>query len=192
MPELPEVETIVRDVAPRLVGRRIRTARLTKSDGLRRVSRRRLLETLTGNTVVHAHRRAKHAVFLLKSGHRLVVQPRMTGSLIVYDRPLTADETRYAVLTCTLAGGHHFVYRDVRRLGTVWLLDERGWASYTARIGPEPLETLPGPPTGSPRTSSATCTRRSSMCCAARSPHRGRRCATTAPAPESPATSSSN
>ena len=140
MPELPEVETIVRDVAPRLVGRRIRTARLTKSDVLRSVSRRRLVETLTGNTVVHAHRRAKHAVFLLKSGHRLVVQPRMTGSLIVYDRPLTAEETRYAVLTCTLVGGHHFVYRDVRRLGTVWLLDERGWASYTARIGPEPLE----------------------------------------------------
>jgi formamidopyrimidine-DNA glycosylase len=140
VPELPEVETIVRDVAPRLVGRRIRTARLTKSDVLRRVSRRRLVETLTGNTVVHAHRRAKHAVFLLKSGHRLVVQPRMTGSLIVYDRPLTAEEARYAVLTCTLVGGHHFVYRDVRRLGTVWLLDERGWASYTARIGPEPLE----------------------------------------------------
>jgi formamidopyrimidine-DNA glycosylase len=140
VPELPEVETIVRDVAPRLVGRRIRTARLTKSDVLRSVSRRRLVETLTGNTVVHAHRRAKHAVFLLKSGHRLVVQPRMTGSLIVYDRPLTVEEARYAVLTCTLVGGHHFVYRDVRRLGTVWLLDERGWASYTARIGPEPLE----------------------------------------------------
>ena len=140
MPELPEVETIVRGVAPRLVGRRIRTARLTKSDVLRQVSRRRLLDTLTGNTVVHAQRRAKHAVFLLKSGHRLVVQPRMTGSLIVYDRPLTTDEERYAVLVCSLSGGGQFVYRDVRRLGTVWLLDERGWARYTARIGPEPLE----------------------------------------------------
>lgn len=140
MPELPEVETIVRDVAPRLVGRRIRAARLTKSDVLRQVSRRRLLDTLTGNTVVHAQRRAKHAVFLLKSGHRLIVQPRMTGSLIVYDRPLTADEARYAVLLCTLTGGDQFVYRDVRRLGTVWLLDDRGWARYTARIGPEPLE----------------------------------------------------
>jgi formamidopyrimidine-DNA glycosylase len=140
VPELPEVETIVRDVAPRLVGRRIRTARLAKSDVLRHVSRRRLLDTLTGNTVVHAQRRAKHAVFLLKSGHRLVVQPRMTGSLIVYDRALTADEARYAVLVCTLSGGGQFVYRDVRRLGTVWLLDERGWARYTGRLGPEPLE----------------------------------------------------
>ena len=140
MPELPEVETIVRDVAPRLVGRRIRAARLTKADVLRGVSRPRLVRTLTGNTVRSATRRAKHAVFLLASGHRMIVQPRMTGSLIVYDRPLTPDEARYAVLTCTLSGGGRFVYRDVRRLGTVWLLDERGWNAYTARLGPEPLE----------------------------------------------------
>ena len=140
MPELPEVETIVRDVAPRLVGRRIRRAHLAKSDVLRRVSRRRLLAALTGNTVVAATRRAKHAVFQLKSGHRMVIQPRMTGSLIVHEPGWRDDESSYAVLTCTLAGGDVFVYRDVRRLGTVWLLDERGWAAYTGRIGPEPLE----------------------------------------------------
>lgn len=140
MPELPEVETIVREVAPRLVGRRIRRAQLAKSDVLRRVSRRRLLAALTGNTVVAATRRAKHAVFQLASGHRLVIQPRMTGSIIVHDPGWTDDESGYAVLTCTLTGGDVFVYRDVRRLGTVWLLDERGWAAYTARIGPEPLE----------------------------------------------------
>jgi formamidopyrimidine-DNA glycosylase len=69
----------------------------------------------------------------------MVIQPRMTGSLIVYDRRLSKDEARYAVLTCTLDDGALFVYRDVRRLGTVWLLDERGWARYTARLGPEPL-----------------------------------------------------
>jgi formamidopyrimidine-DNA glycosylase len=46
----------------------------------------------------------------------------------------------YAVLICDLADGGRFVYRDVRRLGTIWLLNERGWAAYTARLGPEPLE----------------------------------------------------
>src|SRR5439155_1238345 len=85
-------------------------------------------------------RRAKHAVFRLSSGHRLIVQPRMTGSLVVYDRALTRDETKYAVLTCTIDDGRLLVYRDVRRLGTVWLLDEKGWGVYTSRIGPEPLE----------------------------------------------------
>ena len=139
MPELPEVETIVRDIAPGLVGRRIRAAHLAKTDVLRGVSKVRLLHTLTGNRVVAVQRRAKHAVFLLKTGHRMVIQPRMTGSLIVYDHPLSADEARYSVLTCDLAGGGRFVYRDVRRLGTVWLLDERGWVAYAKRLGPEPL-----------------------------------------------------
>ena len=140
MPELPEVETIVRELAPRLIGHRVSAARLAKTDVLRRVSKPRLLKALKGARIAAVERRAKHAVFRLASGDRVVIQPRMTGSLIVYDRPLSKDEARYAVLTCTLDDGSLFVYRDVRRLGTVWLLDERGWARYTARFGPEPLD----------------------------------------------------
>ena len=139
MPELPEVETIVRELAPRLEGYRIVRARLNKSDVLRRVSKPRLLRTLRGNVVEQVSRRAKHAVFRLSSGHRMIVQPRMTGSL-VHERALTPEEKKYAVLICTLDDGRLFVYRDVRRLGTVWLLDEKGWAAYTSRIGPEPLD----------------------------------------------------
>jgi len=140
VPELPEVETIVRDLAPRLEGYRIARARLAKTDVLRRVSKPRLLRTLRGNTIEEVIRRAKHAVFRLASGHRLIVQPRMTGSLVVYDRALTREEAKYAVLTCTIDDGRLLVYRDVRRLGTVWLLDQKGWDAYTGRIGPEPLE----------------------------------------------------
>ena len=140
MPELPEVETIVRELAPRLEGHRVVAARLRKTDVLRGVSKPRLLRTLTGNSFEEVTRRAKHAVFRLASEHRMVIQPRMTGSLIVYERPLTRAELRYAVLLCTLEDGRLLVYRDVRRLGTVWLLDEAGWAKYTGRIGPEPLE----------------------------------------------------
>ena len=140
MPELPEVETIARELAPRLTGRRIRSAILKKTDVLRRVSKPRLIKSLKGNTITGVERRAKHAVIRLRTGHRLVIQPRMTGSLVVHEKNLTDDESRYAVLTCTLDDGRLFVYRDVRRLGTVWLLDERGWSAYDARLGPEPLE----------------------------------------------------
>lgn len=139
MPELPEVETIVRELRPRLTGRTFTRPRLHKTDVLRGVSPRRLLTTLGGNRVERVARRAKHAVFLLASGHRLVIQPRMTGSLVVYERRLRAAERRYAVLEAGIGGGARFVYRDVRRLGTIWLLDERGWSTYTGRIGPEPL-----------------------------------------------------
>ena len=140
MPELPEVETIVRELAPRLEGFRIAHARLHTTDVLRGVSKARPLRTLKGNSFEEIGRRAKHAVFRLGSEHRMVIQPRMTGSLVVHERPLTRDERRYAVLVCTLEDGRLLVYRDVRRLGTVWLLDEAGWAAYTGRIGPEPLE----------------------------------------------------
>lgn len=139
MPELPEVETIVRDLAPRLSGSRLRRPRLHKTDVLRGVRRPRLLKTLAAHRVAAVTRRAKHVVVRLTDGHRLVIQPRMTGSLVIYDRRLTADERRYAVLDARLDDGGQFVYRDVRRLGTVWLLDEAGWMAYTARIGPEPL-----------------------------------------------------
>ena len=139
MPELPEVETIVRDIRPALLGRRIDRVSLSHDDVLRGVTRRRLMRGLNGSTVRDVFRRAKHAVLDLGE-RRLVVQPGMTGSLIVHDRPLAGDERRYAVLRAPLDDGRELVYRDVRRLGTLLLLDTRGWNRYTTAIGPEPLE----------------------------------------------------
>ena len=139
MPELPEVETIVRELAPRLEGRRLLDPRLHKPDVLRQVTRARLLRTITRNRIARVSRRAKHVVFLFASGHRLVIQPRMTGTLMVHDGRLPAARRRYAVLEARIEGGGKLVYSDVRRLGTIRLLDEAGWRSYTARIGPEPL-----------------------------------------------------
>ncbi len=140
MPELPEVETMVRDLAPRLEGSQIAQLQLRKTDVLRQVTKSRLIKTLTGTTIEQVSRRAKHAVFRLSSGQRMIIQPRMTGSFLVHEKPLTRAERKYAVLLCTLSDGRVFVYRDVRRLGTIWLLDEDGWIAYTGRIGPEPLE----------------------------------------------------
>ena len=138
MPELPEVETIVRDIRPALVGRRIGRVSLSHDDILRGVSRRRLLRDLSGATVQAVFRRAKHAVLDLGE-LRLVVQPGMTGSLIVYDRRLTPEEARYAVLRAALDNGRELVYRDVRRIGKLLLLAQTAWHRYTEAIGPEPL-----------------------------------------------------
>lgn len=139
MPELPEVETIVRDLAPRVTGSRLRRPRLYRTDVLRGVTARRLLVAVRGARVTEVTRRAKHVVVRLASGHRLIIQPRMTGSLVIDDRRPAATERAYIVFEALLDDGGRLVFRDVRRLGTIWLLDERGWTSYTARIGPEPL-----------------------------------------------------
>jgi formamidopyrimidine-DNA glycosylase len=139
MPELPEVETIVRDIRPALVGRTLGRVSLSHDDILRGVSRRRLLRDLPGSSVQSVFRRAKHAV-LDFGERRLVVQPGMTGSLIVYDRRLDPDEARYAVLRARLDDGRELVYRDVRRIGKLLLLDAKAWRRYTDAIGPEPLD----------------------------------------------------
>lgn len=139
MPELPEVETIVRDIRPALLGRRFGRVALSHEDVLRGVTRRRLVRGLSGATVCEVFRRAKHAVLDLGTS-RLVVQPGMTGSLIVHERPLPPAERRYAVLRAGLDDGGELVYRDVRRLGTLLLLDAAAWARYEAAIGPEPLD----------------------------------------------------
>lgn len=139
MPELPEVETIVRDIRPALVKRRFLSARLSHDDVLRGVSRRTLVQGLKGRTVVSVTRRAKHAIIATDT-RTLVVQPGMTGSLVVLRRELKPDEKRYAVLQVTMDGGRTLVYRDVRRLGTLLWLDQKGWRAYDSAIGPEPLD----------------------------------------------------
>ncbi len=139
MPELPEVETIVQDLSPVVTGRTLTNPRLHKTDVLREVSKARLLRVLRGNSIEAIERRAKHVAIRLQSGERLVIQLRMTGSLIVYPGRLTEEERRYAVLQVGLRGAGQLVFRDVRRLGTIWLLDGEGWRAYTQRIGPEPL-----------------------------------------------------
>jgi formamidopyrimidine-DNA glycosylase len=139
MPELPEVETYVRDLRPHVVGRRITGATLTHSDVLAGVSKRGLLKTLTGAIITDVTRRAKHAVVHLDRGRRLVVQPGMTGALLHLRRPMPANEAKYIVLHATLDRGGALAYHDVRRIGTLRLLDDPGWARFDAAIGPEPL-----------------------------------------------------
>jgi formamidopyrimidine-DNA glycosylase len=140
VPELPEVETIVRELAPRVAGRTLRQPQIHRTDTLRGVTRRTLVARLSGRRIEHLTRRAKHLVFLLDSGRRLVIQLRMTGSLLVRRGRLTADQERYAVFTAGLGRRETLLFRDVRRLGTIHLLDEAAWKAYTGRIGAEPLD----------------------------------------------------
>ncbi len=139
MPELPEVETIVRDLRPALLGRTILRATLSHDDVLRDVTRRRLLGGLRGASIVDLSRRAKHAVLELDTGRRLVIQPGMSGVLLVAGEALSAADAKYAVLRAALDDGRELVYRDVRRLGTLLLLTEAEWRAYDEALGPEPL-----------------------------------------------------
>jgi formamidopyrimidine-DNA glycosylase len=137
MPELPEVETIASDMRPHLEGRRILRARVLRPDILRRIRRPAFERGLARRLVQKVGRRAKHLVILLDDGARLVIQPRMTGGMTL---STGRDRDPYRCLELELDDGTRVAYRDVRRLGAVFLLTPEAWRRYDAAIGPEPLE----------------------------------------------------
>ncbi len=143
MPELPETETIARDLHAEVRGAVIAAVTVERPDVVRDVAADALSPTLTGATIDRAWRRAKLVVLDLTTttGPRhLVVQPRFTGGLLV--RSPTADDALgdYHCVTMTLQDGRTLVYRDVRRLGTVALMDPARFARYSGALGPEPLD----------------------------------------------------
>ncbi len=140
MPELPETETIARDLDRALAGRRITRVAVTKPDVLREGSPDDLLARVTGRAFVRAWRRAKLVVLDLDSADHIVVQPRFTGALLLSRGPLPEHEAPYSTLRFTLDDGRDLHYRDIRRLGTVALMSGARFAQYSASLGIEPLD----------------------------------------------------
>jgi len=140
MPELPETETIARDLNEAISGSVIESIRITKPDVLREVSPRELSRRVKGARIERSWRRAKLIVIDLSTGDRILVQPRFTGALIVADESLDKSATAYSTLRMTLDDGRSLHYCDVRRLGTFALMDQERFDDYTGELGKEPLD----------------------------------------------------
>ena len=135
IPELPETETIARDLDRAVAGSTIVGVRVRHADVLREVSARTLTNRITGTTILRAWRRAKLVVLDLSSGDRLVVQPRFTGAVLI-----NPSDERYVTVTFQLDDGRVLLYRDVRRLGTVALMTPKRFEAYAGALGIEPLD----------------------------------------------------
>ena len=140
MPELPETETIARDLDRAISGRRIDDVVVEKPDVLREIAADGLRDALTGATIVRAWRRAKLVVLDLDHGDRIVVQPRFTGALLLDAGELPDRERRFSTLHLVLDDGRRLHYRDIRRLGTVALMSPARFAEYSGSLGIEPLD----------------------------------------------------
>ena len=140
MPELPETETIARDLDREIAGRRIVAVRVARADVLRLVDARTLCRRASGATIEHAWRRAKLVVLELSSGDRIVVQPRFTGALLIDTGTLAEVERRYTTVEFVLDDGRSLRYRDIRRLGTVAIMSGEEFARYSDKLGAEPLD----------------------------------------------------
>ncbi len=102
MPELPETETIARDLHAAIAGERITDVTVTHADVLREVTPRALRARVTGTTIDRVWRRAKLVVLDLSSGDRIVVQPRFTGALLIDAGDLPPAERRYSAIAFAL------------------------------------------------------------------------------------------
>jgi formamidopyrimidine-DNA glycosylase len=140
VPELPETETIARDLDRELCGRAITHVVVGKPDVLREVTAASLRRRATGATITRCWRRAKCVVLDLSTSDRLVVQPRFTGALLLSAGPLPEREAAYSTLHFALDDSRDLHYRDIRRLGTVTLMTPSRFDEYMGALGAEPLD----------------------------------------------------
>jgi formamidopyrimidine-DNA glycosylase len=140
VPELPETETIARDLDRAVSGAMIVGVSVYRPDVLRDITAAALSRRLAGARIERSYRRAKAVVILLDTDDRIVVQPRFTGALLVDDGTLPAEARSYITVCFALEDGRSLAYRDIRRLGTLALMSPARFAKFDAALGPEPLD----------------------------------------------------
>jgi formamidopyrimidine-DNA glycosylase len=148
MPELPEVETVARDLRPRIVGAEISGVRSSWARTLRTHEASAFADAVVGRTIEAVGRRAKLLIVELSGGLALTIHLKMTGQLFVV--PSGVPEDAYVRLVLELADGRELRFRDIRKFGKVGLYErdpatgelvvERGGAGVFATTGPEPLD----------------------------------------------------
>ncbi len=138
MPELPEVETIVRQLAPALPGRRIRGVEVLQAD-LLQSSIPDFVRALEGARIRSVGRRGKNLVLMLSDVRFLVVNLGMTGRVLLHegtpDRPVP-----HLGVSFFLEPHGTLSYADSRRFGRLVLLSAEGWEAESKRLGPEPFD----------------------------------------------------
>jgi formamidopyrimidine-DNA glycosylase len=159
MPELPEVETIVRMIAPNVAGKRIAAAELRLGRLLLGSKPPEFMRRLAGQTVSRVIRRGKYIILELDDSS-LIVHLGMTGQLTF--SPAAYDEDAEFVRTVTglqkavgvhpvdkhthlilnLAGGERVLFRDPRTFGKLILVEGRAWPEHPrlSLLGEDPLE----------------------------------------------------
>jgi formamidopyrimidine-DNA glycosylase len=138
MPELPEVETIRRQLAPFLEGRRLEGMEILDARWCEPADPRALEDAVAGRVIEQVGRRGKYLILSLEDDVHLVMHLRMTGNLLLGDG---GEPPKHLRVRFTLEGGDQLYFVDVRRFGTGdVLLGSDALAEYfSSRLGVEPL-----------------------------------------------------
>src|ERR1700722_5170255 len=137
MPELPEVETIVRTLRPTLLGRRIEAVRILRQDIIT-PQKIDLPSKLTGREITGIHRRGKKIIFKLDDSAQFYIPLGMSGRLTL--NPPKSAIAPHTHMTMQIAASE-LRFTDPRRFGGIfWLGTDQ---SPDADLGPEPLTIQP-------------------------------------------------
>ncbi len=135
MPELPEVETYVRDLAPLLQNRIVQGVtilwpRIVAAPGVDQ-----FMQGMIGQRFTEFGRRGKYMLLGMATGDTLMIHLRMTGRVTVYAHPVMPTKHTHAVLDLVDGGQLH--YQDSRKFGRLWLVATP--ATVLKKLGEEPL-----------------------------------------------------
>lgn len=139
MPELPEVETVARQLDHEMAGKTIKLVDVRF--GKRLIpSPQKFVDLVQGRKVLSVERRAKILLFKLSGGVTLVAHLKMTGGF--YLKVKGTVPSKHAHVIFHLSDGREVHWEDVRKFGYIKAYDEKGLAEYleSQAYGPEPLE----------------------------------------------------
>jgi formamidopyrimidine-DNA glycosylase len=140
MPELPEVETIRRDLTRLVVGRKILAV---TTDSLKQVkpSLGKVKKAIVGAKIKKIERRAKVLLIFLSNRRVLAVHLKLTGRLLVRKKGVPKDDWQHVVIS--LSGNKELRFADLRKFGWIKLLkDRKELEKLLSEFGPEPLDSL--------------------------------------------------
>ena len=146
MPELPEVETVLRGISPILEGNKIEYAQVNRPD-LRRPFPQNLAERLKNRKINFLHRRSKYILMDLSGGETLLIHLGMSGRILISQEVQgafhhnKAQSQKHDHFILHLRDSHQLTFNDPRRFGVIDLLETESLESSAtlAHIGPEPL-----------------------------------------------------
>ena len=139
MPELPEVETVARDLGLRIVGRAIRLAELRRERLAPETTPETFARQITEATVDRVHRRGKHILIELGNGRTLIVHLRMSGRFMLLEAEAADPKFCHAVFH--LDDGRRLVFDDQRHFGMMKIAETPTINSTKelAKLAPEPF-----------------------------------------------------
>jgi formamidopyrimidine-DNA glycosylase len=138
MPELPEVETVRRDLERLVIGRRITSCRV--EPGAERLVQivvpSEFCRQLSGRSIAGLRRRGKYLIVDLDDGRAWVIHRRMSGNILYRRAGAPPDDYTRAVFA--LDDGHELRWTDLRKFGTMWSVEDV--TMVMEALGPEPLD----------------------------------------------------